>query len=194
MEFERYQGLAMRTSTEGHDRVKNGCLGLIGESGEIVDAVKKWLFQSGENPPMPTDKLIDECGDVLWYCAELATGLEESLYSLYERFQADFWQDMHPMNEGASLDQLAVRLAMTAQQPYIDLYDGSPVAGINLEWAEARAMAHMVGVMVTVRDLLEIHCGSTMDEAMARNIEKLIRRYPDGFDPQRSLYRNADAE
>lgn len=40
MRIEEYQLLAMRTSTEGHDRVENGCLGLIGESGEIVDAVK----------------------------------------------------------------------------------------------------------------------------------------------------------
>ena len=81
MRIEDYQSLAMRTSTEGHDRAENGCLGLIGESGEIVDAVKKWRFQSGDNPPVPVDKLIDECGDVLWYCAELAEGLDADMAS-----------------------------------------------------------------------------------------------------------------
>ena len=40
-----YQRLAMRTSPDGHDRMMNGCMGLIGESGEVVDAVKKWKHQ-----------------------------------------------------------------------------------------------------------------------------------------------------
>lgn len=53
MNLNEYQRLALRTSGAGHDRIKNGCLGLIGESGEIVDIVKKFMFQSGENPPFP---------------------------------------------------------------------------------------------------------------------------------------------
>ena len=66
---EDYQRLAMRTSPEGHDRMLNGCMGLIGEAGEVVDIVKKWKFQSGDHADLPKDKLIEECGDVLWYCA-----------------------------------------------------------------------------------------------------------------------------
>ena len=41
MDLNEYQRLAMRTSPDGHDRIKNGCLGLIGESGEIADIIKK---------------------------------------------------------------------------------------------------------------------------------------------------------
>ncbi|MDO4356908.1 MAG: nucleoside triphosphate pyrophosphohydrolase family protein [Clostridia bacterium] len=89
MRIEEYQALAMRTSPEGHDRVLNGCLGLIGESGEIVDVVKKWKFQSGENAELPKDKLIDECGDVLWYCAELCQGLEIDMARAYRVFFGD---------------------------------------------------------------------------------------------------------
>ena len=40
MDLNEYQNLAQRTSGSGHDRVKNGCMGLIGESGEIVDIMK----------------------------------------------------------------------------------------------------------------------------------------------------------
>ena len=83
MKTDEYQALAMRTSPDGHDRILNGCMGLIGETGEIVDLVKKWKFQSGDNAELPKDKLIDECGDVLWYCAELATGLNENLTALF---------------------------------------------------------------------------------------------------------------
>jgi NTP pyrophosphatase (non-canonical NTP hydrolase) len=39
-------------------------LGLAGESGEVVDLTKKYLFQGHEmNPTI----LCDELGDVLWY-------------------------------------------------------------------------------------------------------------------------------
>lgn len=82
MNLSEYQKLAMRTSPTGHDRVKNGCMGLMGESGEIVDVLKKYLFQSGENPEFPADRLTDECGDVLWYCAELMEGLDIPLAAI----------------------------------------------------------------------------------------------------------------
>ena len=187
MRIEEYQALAMRTSTEGHDRIENGCLGLIGESGEIVDAVKKWRFQSGENPPAPKDKLIDECGDVLWYCAELATGLDESMSGLYVRFGPGFYADLHPINAVSTLAMLAVQLAHAAMRPYAELYDSPDI--IPEAWRLAQAKSEIAGIMTTVRDILELHCDSTLEYAMERNIEKLRRRYPDGFDPERSLHR-----
>ena len=52
-----------------------------------------------------------------------------------------------------------------------------------------QAKCEIVGIMVTVREILELHCGSTLEIAMERNIDKLKRRYPDGFDPERSLHR-----
>lgn len=187
MRIEDYQALAMRTSTEGHDRAENGCLGLIGESGEIVDAVKKWRFQSGENPPVPVDKLIDECGDVLWYCAELAEGLGEDVATLYRRFSEGFYQDLHPLNIVSPMPLLAVHLANAAMRPYAELYDSS--GAIPEDWRVSQAKCEIVGIMVTVRDILELHCDSTLEEAMQRNVDKLKRRYPDGFDPERSLNR-----
>ena len=48
MHLNDYQMLAQRTSPIGHDRILNGVMGMAGEK---------------------------ELGDVMWYCAELATGL-----------------------------------------------------------------------------------------------------------------------
>lgn len=189
MRIEQYQGLAMRTSAEGHDRILNGCMGLIGESGEIVDAVKKWKFQSGDGAELPVDKLIDECGDVLWYCAELATGADESLHNLYERFEGGFWEDLTPLNAKKPLEVMAMRLAAAAQRPYAAYYEGQGKTPLHEVWKRAQVCAHAVGIMVIVRYILETFCGSTLEEAMERNIEKLKRRYPDGFDPERSLHR-----
>lgn len=186
MRIDEYQQLAMRTSTEGHDRVENGCLGLIGESGEIVDVVKKWRFQSGEDAPLPADKLIDECGDVLWYCAELAEGLGGDISDLYKAYGQGYTSDIHPFQSDSPVAALAVSLSQAAMSPYCTLY----MVDIYMEnWKAVQASSEIGKIMRIVRDILEIWCHSTLEEAMERNIEKLRRRYPDGFDPERSLHR-----
>lgn len=81
MHMNDYQMLAQRTSPPGHDRVLNGVMGLAGESGECVDVVKKAVFQGHS---CDYEKLREELGDVLWYCAELATGLGTTLDDVAE--------------------------------------------------------------------------------------------------------------
>lgn len=76
MTFEEYQSLAQRTSPNKHSRIINGVMGLSGEAGECIDLVKKHLFQ-GHN--LDCEHLAEEIGDVLWYCAELAVGINRSL-------------------------------------------------------------------------------------------------------------------
>lgn len=76
MTFNEYQILAQRTSPANHDRIVNGALRLAGEAGECADCVKKHLFQSHN---LDCDHLAEEIGDVLWYCAELAKGINRSL-------------------------------------------------------------------------------------------------------------------
>lgn len=44
----------------------NGCLGLAGESGELLDLVKKWCFH---DKSVDIDHAKKELGDVMWYVA-----------------------------------------------------------------------------------------------------------------------------
>ena len=77
MQMSEYQRQAQRTSPDDwHDRVLNGVMGLCGEAGECIDIVKKAMMQGHR---MDTAKLIEELGDVMWYCAELASGLGVTL-------------------------------------------------------------------------------------------------------------------
>ena len=78
MTFEEYQSLAQRTSSTKlrSDKLLNGLMGLNGEAGECIDVLKKFYFQGHE---LDEQKLVDEISDVLWYCAELASGLGVSL-------------------------------------------------------------------------------------------------------------------
>lgn len=70
-----YQGLAMRTSNRElskEEHLLNGVLGLVGESGEIADLMKKNRFQGH---PLDIEHIAKELGDVLWYVAESATAI-----------------------------------------------------------------------------------------------------------------------
>lgn len=75
MTINEYQALAMRTSNRDlspDDRLLNGALGLVGESGEIADLVKKNLMQGHV---LDVEHVAKELGDVCWYIAETATAI-----------------------------------------------------------------------------------------------------------------------
>lgn len=76
--FNEYQKEAYDLISEDgkKDMVLNGVLGLAGESGECCDIVKKNRFQGHE---LNKEHLMEELGDVLWYIAEAASGLNVTL-------------------------------------------------------------------------------------------------------------------
>lgn len=191
MDIRNYQKLAMRTSPEGHDQILNGCMGLIGESGEIVDIVKKWKFQSGDHAELPKEKLIDECGDVLWYCAEFATGIGADLAEIVTE-KSRFFDFMREMIKKCPIEFTVMRLAAMAVRPMTFLYNGLAMdtQDIRDDWNKAMAKVEIVGIVSMVRDILEIYCGIKLEDAMESNIEKLRKRYPDGFNPERSIHRS----
>ena len=70
-----YQQLAMRTMNPEMDstaKLSDAALGLCGESGEIADILKKYLYQGHGLDPTHIAK---ELGDVLWYVALACTAL-----------------------------------------------------------------------------------------------------------------------
>lgn len=175
MTLNEYQGLAMRTSPDGHDRMLNGCMGLIGESGEVVDIVKKWKFQSGDHAQLPKDKLIEELGDVLWYCAEISTAQMTEMIPAYRAMgiEGNDYEGIIHM-EALFLAKLAWKVA----EAWLDEDEYTPQPMFTIAF-----IIDLVGYM------LHNYCDCTLEQCMERNIEKLKRRYPDGFDPERSLHR-----
>ncbi len=80
-----YQKLAMRTlnpKLDKKDILINGVMGLCGESGEVIDLVKKHLAQGHE---LDRERMIDELGDVAWYLAETAAALDTDLEEVCTR-------------------------------------------------------------------------------------------------------------
>lgn len=72
MTVNEYQKLAMATLNPALDKkdvLINGVMGLCGESGEVIDIVKKHLAQGHD---LDVAKIAKELGDVAWYLAETA--------------------------------------------------------------------------------------------------------------------------
>ena len=79
MKFSDYQIQSARTMPkllEQKDIFTNMSMGLAGESGELIDHLKKACFHGHEINHTYVSK---ELGDILWYIAGLATALDIDL-------------------------------------------------------------------------------------------------------------------
>lgn len=113
MTGNEYQKLAMRTNDRQSERrlltavvttpaidlsgVLNGCLGLSGEVGEVMDMVKKWVFHE---KPLDETHLKKEIGDVVWYvamlCESFGYDLDEILQMNVDKLKARFPEGFDP--------------------------------------------------------------------------------------------------
>lgn len=84
MRFEDYQEAARRTAGH-HDsymaELANFSMGLAGETGELVDALKKELFH---DRIMSTEHFEEEVGDILWYLSNLCSARGLGLHRIAE--------------------------------------------------------------------------------------------------------------
>ena len=76
MTLNEYQTEAMRTASgitiaDNENLILNGAMGLNGEAGEVIDMLKKYMFQGH---PLDTEHIAKELGDCLWYLAVCAKG------------------------------------------------------------------------------------------------------------------------
>lgn len=84
MTGNEYQELALRTARKDLDSTQlllNGALGLAGESGEVVDMIKKHLFH---NHWLDRTHLLKELGDISWYLAIAAYALDTDLDTIFQ--------------------------------------------------------------------------------------------------------------
>ena len=101
MNIEEYQEKAKRTvntNLQFDEQVANLCMGLCGESGEVVDYIKKGIYHGHI---LDDKKLTEELGDVLWYLTNISSLygipmtfiLEENIKKLEERYPEGFSEE-----------------------------------------------------------------------------------------------------
>ena len=98
MKIEEYQEKSMRTMNwklTSEQLLSNMILGISGETGEIADIMKKYLYQGHQ---LDRDSVKEELGDVMFYIANLCNVLQMDLkeiiegnyYKLLERYPNGF--------------------------------------------------------------------------------------------------------
>lgn len=157
MNLQEYQTAAERTMTDigNRNRMLNAALGLCGEAAEVAKAYE-WDAK---------DELLEECGDLLWYVAQMCKSQHTSIAHLHPEDQG--W------DEEQALDQLWHQTGYIADATKKRVFHGKPI--MPLLFANA-----LEQVVVAIDALLGFH-GKTVAEACDFNIAKLLKRFPDGF-------------
>jgi NTP pyrophosphatase (non-canonical NTP hydrolase) len=88
MHSSEYIELANRTKksfslslTEVETDILHAAIGIAGEAGELIDAVKKYIIYG---KPLDGDNIDEEMGDILWYLAIMAKALGTNFEKLME--------------------------------------------------------------------------------------------------------------
>lgn len=79
MKLNEYQDKSARTLNYHNDKnqaIANYSMGIAGESGELIDHLKKHVFHGHE---LDKEYIKKELGDILWYVAAIASTLEIEL-------------------------------------------------------------------------------------------------------------------
>ena len=80
--YQEFCAKGILPATLEREPIVGFALGLAGESGEVVDDIKKKYFHGRTIDP---DHTIEELGDVMWYVANIATQLGVTLDEVIER-------------------------------------------------------------------------------------------------------------
>ncbi len=173
-----YQALAMRTSQwqPDHPNYRKtehrtyGEISLAGETGELVDAVKKRIFHGRRDD----EKIVNECGDVAWSIA--------CLCEVHGLDFAEVAESALPRVTDLPLATEAFCLVYAASDSINDSQAG------NLNGLFAGLSVAIASIIAIARDM-----GATFEGVLIANVNKLRKRYPYGYSDAASIAR-ADCE
>ena len=159
-------------------------LGLVGESGEIADKVKK-IIRDGNSVITEDrrDALLAECGDVLWYAARIIDHCETTFGAVtfgnpnldsFRAFQGRVTDESrrvsHPQFSGTviELNYLALLLCSASGDAALRIA-GTIVGGVPFTPYALRPALHTVSRVIT-------NLGGSVGEVAAANRDKLSSR------------------
>jgi hypothetical protein len=168
MNPHEYHALAMRTKS--HDqtpvqRLTNAALGLAGEWAEFYE-----LWYTNDNAPVET---LKEAGDLLWYSAQATDALGLNFADIQ-------WQVVTGTTNATCIKAIGT-IAEIAKKA---MFHGHPLGDEQRD----QVMDALAYIVRDVRNVLVVYRW-TMEDAMQANIDKLRRRYPDGFSAEASINR-----
>ena len=188
MNFKEYVPLAMRTckSLPTADHINHMCLGIVGEMGELVDAIKKaYVYGKG----IDQTNIVEEIGDVSWYTA----GLVQHFPTLAD------WMDSDELKQSVNYEKLEVARKNVTRAILLNAMSTANLAvdlmmfadNDNLQDTDAEEVVKTLGTsLFATAVLLDVD----LAEAFEVNIAKLAKRYGDKYSDYAAINRDIDAE
>lgn len=167
----------VRMEMEGDDlSILDYTLGLVGETAEFSFE----LCAAGENDNSPYygEEIIDEAGDVLWYIIALADELDDKLaqYLLLRVKSTDCMKDDSELNRRVGYFAETVKHLVFHKENREELI-------LELELQLEMTFRFYIRTLNSR--------GITLEEVAQKNAEKLMKRYPDGYNDEDSANRHS---
>jgi NTP pyrophosphatase (non-canonical NTP hydrolase) len=178
MNFQDYQKSASRTlqcSMTPEQLISNLGLGIAGESGELAWFVNYAEF--ADKGFIDTENVIDESGDLAWYIFMIAEFYHFNLASKAPLAETKYYENMLLMEVVSTplyaILTLCYHCGMIADYIKKITYHAHTLDMDKLE----DMLIHTLGAWIGFVDFYELD----PYEILKRNIDKLWKRYPNGF-------------
>lgn len=180
------------TKVTRNSRLTHAIFGLVTESAELIDALKKSIFYG---KPLDVVNLREECGDLLWYLVQLCNACELN----FEEFIAKASMMKHPHQDWVwkYADGKEGRVNNIFTSRVIFLIEGSKELLDTLDWETIMPKDHvnqtrekLVGEFIDNVSELLLALDTTFADVMERNIAKLKARYPGKFTTENAVNRD----
>ncbi len=103
-EYQAFASQGIHAATLEREPIVGFALGLAGETGEVIDDIKKRVFHGRD---VPLEHTKEELGDVLWYVANIATEYHFSLEEIMQQ-NVDKLLSRYPDKYGEGATQLSM--------------------------------------------------------------------------------------
>ena len=162
MDFKEYVKLAMRTNVEDRSFKDNILNGLLGLYGENVEFIM--ASEAGE---------LDELGDCYWYTALLfhTTGLE-------------LLNPLELLNITKAKNSLMSSIGLLSDHFKKHFFQGHSLDSNLVQLLLSEIKFHL--------DVSTTFINSSPEEVMEYNINKLKKRFPEGFEVEKSINRKGN--
>lgn len=154
------------------DKVMHAAMGIAGEIGELIDDFKKvWIYGAS----LDKDNIIKECGDLLFYISVMA---QHSQIDFRTIFFTSIPVAQMPLTDAIDSNPLLAEMQIASGY----LYDYAVTMSISGTQAlvtnqVAELLMILTGGVFTILEWME--CSPS--RCMEANIEKLAKRYPEGY-------------
>jgi NTP pyrophosphatase (non-canonical NTP hydrolase) len=160
-------------------------LGLVGETGEIADLIKKYFYHGKS---FDRAKLLEECGDVAWYMAYLCHTLEIDFSALKPRTFIAYGLFLANLKtESEKFTRLGIQL--TYRAAVIGNYIEDLIFTESDILKAESGISTNLAILFNMLSILTISLNSSFEEICQLNIAKLNKRYPNGFNTADSIAR-----